>query len=81
MRSANDIEISDSDYRSEHGVDSKLIRLAIDMPAYICTTDYNLAQVASVQGVRILNLNVLANALKPVIVTGEQLELKIITKL
>lgn len=78
LRSANDIEISDSDYRGEHGVDAKLIRLATDMPAYICTTDYNLAKVASVQGVRILNLNILANALKPVIVAGEELELKVI---
>ncbi len=77
MRNNHDIEVNDRDY-DEQGVDGKLIRMALDMQASLCTTDYNLAKVAAVQGVVVLNINQLTNALKPVVIAGELLTLTII---
>lgn len=77
LRNSRDVEIIDRHVK-EVGVDAKLIQLALTMPAYLCTTDYNLAKVASVQGVRVLNINALANALKPVVIAGEVMSLKIV---
>ena len=77
MRKNHDIEVSDRDY-DDSGVDGKLIRLALDMQACLCTTDYNLAKVAAVQGVNVLNINQLTNALKPVLIAGEVVDIAII---
>ncbi|MBQ7502735.1 TRAM domain-containing protein [bacterium] len=77
LRKLNDITVEDRDYK-ERGVDAKLIRLAQDMSANICTTDFNLTKVAAVQGVRVLNINSLSNALKSVVYAGEILEVRIL---
>ncbi|MGI5843133.1 MAG: PIN/TRAM domain-containing protein [Candidatus Xenobium sp.] len=77
MRKSHSIQVNDRNYE-ERGVDAKLIRLAQDLRAHLCTTDYNLAKVAAVQGVKVLNINELANALKPVVLPGELLEVKIL---
>ncbi len=77
LRKSHSIQVNDRNY-DERGVDAKLIRLAQDLRAYLCTTDYNLAKVAAVQGVKVLNINELANALKPVVLPGELLEVKIL---
>lgn len=77
MRKSHDIEVSDKSYE-ERGVDAKLVRMAIDMHGDICTTDFNLTKVAAVQGVTVLNINQLSNALKPVVIAGESLRLKVI---
>ena len=77
MRKNHDIEVTDRDY-NEQGVDGKLIRMALDIKASLCTTDYNLAKVAAVQGVDVLNVNQLTIALKPVVVAGEFLTIPII---
>lgn len=77
LRKSHDIEITDKNYK-ESGVDGKLIRMALDMRAYLCTTDYNLAKVAAVQGVEVLNVNQLTSALKPVMIAGEVLQMKVI---
>ncbi|MBQ7567769.1 TRAM domain-containing protein [bacterium] len=77
MRKNHEIEVTDREY-NEHGVDGKLIRMALDMHACLCTTDYNLAKVAAVQGVTVLNINQLTNALKPVVIAGEILTITII---
>lgn len=77
MRQNHDIEVSDRDY-PENGVDGKLIRMSLDIHAVLCTTDYNLAKVATVQGVTVLNINQLTNALKPMVVAGEILTLSVI---
>lgn len=76
LRQTHDIEVTDKNY-DERGVDAKLIRLAIDMPASICTTDFNLAKVAAVQNVKVLNVNALTSALKPVVIAGEILTIKV----
>ena len=59
-------------------VDAKLVGLALRREAGILTTDYNLNRVAQLQGVRILNVNQLANALKPAFLPGEPLRVKVI---
>ena len=48
------------------------------MEAKILTVDYNLHRVASIQGVKVLNINELANALKPVVFPGERMQIKLI---
>ena len=59
-------------------VDAKLVRVAHDMDLPILTTDYNLNKVAQIQGVQVLNVNDLANALKPAVLPGEALRVKVI---
>jgi len=61
-----------------HQVDSRLVRLARELGASIVTTDYNLNKVAQIQGVEVLNVNELANALKPAVLPGEPLSIKVI---
>jgi uncharacterized protein YacL len=68
----------DVDYRDLQDVDAKLLRLAQDRGLPILTTDYNLNKVARIQGVTVLNVNELANALKPAVLPGESLRVKVI---
>jgi len=72
------IEISDQDFPKLKGVDAKLVALAKKMNAKIVTNDFNLNKVAELQGIKILNVNELANALKPVVLPGETMTVKII---
>ena len=65
--------IVDNDYDDLEGVDAKLVRLAKQANADIITNDYNLNKVAGIQGVKVLNINELANAIKPVVVSGEEM--------
>jgi uncharacterized protein YacL len=58
-------------------VDERLIRVCLSRPADLVTTDYNLDRVAALQGVRVLNLNQLANAVKATFLPGERLSLTI----
>ncbi len=59
-------------------VDAKLVKLAKLTEAKIMTVDFNLNRVASIQGIKVLNINELANALKPVVFPGEQMQVKLI---
>jgi uncharacterized protein YacL len=72
------VEVPDTDYLDLRGVDSKLIRLALQTQAAIVTTDYTLNRIASLQGVPVLNVNDLASALKPVVVPGEELTVEVV---
>jgi uncharacterized protein YacL len=72
------IEIYNEDIEGLSSVDEKLVQLAQTLDAKILTTDYNLNRVAQLQGVRVLNINDLSNALKPTFVAGEKLSLKLI---
>ena len=72
------IEIVDQDFPKIKGVDSKLVALAKKMNGKIITNDFNLNKVAELQGITILNVNELANALKPVVLPGEIMTVKII---
>lgn len=73
-------EIVYRDFPDVHDVDHKLIRLAQDLHAKIITTDFNLNKVAEVFGVPVLNINELANALKPQFIPGEELEVEVIDR-
>jgi len=65
------VRISERDFPEVSDVDSKLIELAKQIEAKIITNDFNLNKVAQLQGVPVLNINELANALKPVVLPGE----------
>ena len=73
-----DIEVVDQDFPKLKGVDAKLVAMAKKMNARIITNDFNLNKVAELQGIKILNVNELANALKPVVLPGEIMTVKII---
>jgi uncharacterized protein YacL len=68
----------DVDYPDLQDVDAKLLKLAQERRLPILTTDYNLNKVARIQGVTVLNVNELANALKPAVLPGESLRVKVI---
>jgi uncharacterized protein YacL len=72
------LEITDMDTDDSDDVDSKLIHLASKLKCPIATNDYNLNRVASLQGVKILNINELANAVKTLILPGETIKIRII---
>ncbi|MBI3990691.1 MAG: PIN domain nuclease [Candidatus Omnitrophica bacterium] len=59
-------------------VDAKLVKLAKILEAKILTVDFNLNRVASLQGIKVLNINELANALKPMVFPGEQMQIKLL---
>jgi uncharacterized protein YacL len=72
------VRISDIDVEGTRAVDDKLVILARQMRAPVLTNDYNLNRVAELQGVTILNINELANAVKAVYLPGENLEVRVI---
>lgn len=75
-----EVETLDRDFAEIHGVDRKLIQLAKELKAKIITTDYNLNKVARVENMPVLNINELANAVKPRFIPGEELEVEVIDK-
>jgi len=66
-----DVQIVETDFPSVREVDLKLIELGKQLDAVIVTNDFNLNKVAQLRGVQVLNINELANALKPVVLPGE----------
>jgi uncharacterized protein YacL len=73
-----EVRIDRQDFDNLTDVDAKLVALALKINGKIVTNDYNLAKVSEVQGIRVLNINQLANALKPVVLPGEVLRLQIL---
>ena len=71
------IEIVEDDYDDLHEVDSKLMRLALEKQWKLMTNDFNLNKVARVQGIKVLNLNELANVLKPALIAGEWIRVQV----
>jgi uncharacterized protein YacL len=74
------LEVLNKDYPTIPDVDRKLIQLAKELNAKIITTDYNLNKVAKVEGVPVLNINELANAVKPRFIPGEEIEVEVIDR-
>jgi len=66
-----EVRVTEHDFPKIGEVDAKLVALAKHMKAKILTNDFNLNKVAELQGVSVLNINLLANALKPVVLPGE----------
>ncbi|HUD06661.1 MAG TPA: TRAM domain-containing protein [Candidatus Saccharimonadales bacterium] len=77
---SSNVVIDDSSFDQIPHTDDKLIALAKKINAPIYTTDYNLNKVADIQGIRILNVNELAQQLRPSIIPGQQRKLKIVQK-
>ncbi len=73
-----EIRIERQDFPHLTEVDAKLTALAVRLNASIVSNDYNLSKVAEVQGIRVLNINRLASALRPVVLPGEVLRLQIL---
>ncbi|MFL5589491.1 MAG: PIN/TRAM domain-containing protein [Ktedonobacteraceae bacterium] len=71
------IEITDTDVEDVVEVDGKLVKMARTLHCPIITNDFNLNRVAELQGVKVLNINELANAVKPVLLPGEDIHIKI----
>ena len=72
------VVISEADFPEIKEVDTKLIELAKHLDAKIITNDFNLNKVAQLQGIAVLNINELANALKPVVLPGESIRVFIL---
>ena len=72
------VNVSDIDVEGSTAVDDKLVILARQLKAPILTNDFNLNRVAELQGVNILNINELANAVKAVYLPGEELAIRVI---
>ena len=72
------VQINDRDFDDIAEVDSKLVRLAQVMKGKLVTNDYNLNKVAELQGVRVLNINELSNAVKPVVLPGEEMVVHVV---
>jgi uncharacterized protein YacL len=80
LRKKKDIllRITDKDFPEIPDVDSKLVKLAKTLDAKVITNDFNLLKVAEIQDVEVLNINLLTNALKPVVLPGEKMKLVVI---
>lgn len=72
------VSVTEKDYRDIDEVDAKLIRLAADQKGTVVTLDYNLNKVAKVYSVPVFNINELANAVKPVLLPGEELKVIVV---
>jgi uncharacterized protein YacL len=76
--SVSPVQVSEATYPEVDEVDAKLIAFARDTGAAILTNDFNLNRVAELQGIRVLNINELANAVKAVVHPGEEMSVRII---
>jgi uncharacterized protein YacL len=74
----NEVKIHDGDFPEETEVDAKLVRLARNLNAKLYTNDHNLGKIAALQNVAHVNLHELSRSLKPVMLPGEALSLKIV---
>jgi uncharacterized protein YacL len=74
------LSIIRDDIISEQGVDEKLVKLALKKKAMLLTTDYNLLKVAEIEGVRVLNINQLAQSLRPIAIPGERADIKVVAR-
>ena len=72
------VQISEVDAEDIPEVDGKLVKIARIYKCPIITTDFNLNRVAEIQGVRVLNLNELANAIKPMVLPGEEMTVRVV---
>lgn len=71
------VDISDADPENTPEVDAKLVKLARQWHCPIVTNDFNLNRVADLQGVKVLNINELAHAVKPILLPGEEMPVAI----
>src|SRR5699024_11031990 len=72
------VQITDLDFADAQEVDVKLLKLAREMRGVVVTNDFNLNKVADVTGVKVLNINDLAGALRPVLLPGEEMRVQVL---
>ena len=72
------VKINEMDFPEFSTVDAKLVKMGQALNAKVFTNDFNLNKVAELQGVKVLNINELANALKPIVMPGELMQVKIL---
>ncbi|MFA5363099.1 MAG: PIN domain-containing protein [Candidatus Omnitrophota bacterium] len=72
------INLNEEDFPEVKEVDAKLVKLARLLEAKILTVDFNLNRVASIQGIKVLNINELANAMKTMVFPGEEMQIRLI---
>ena len=72
------VQVMEIDFEEIQEVDSKLVRLAKQIHGKVVTNDFNLNKVCELQGVAVLNINDLANAVKPVVLPGEEIYVQVI---
>lgn len=73
-----EVEVVEDDALAVKEVDAKLVAMAQMLSCDVLTTDYNLNRVAQIQGVRVLNINELANAIRPVVLPGEEMLVRVV---
>ncbi len=78
LRKSRGVRIEDAELPAVEGVDAKLVKLARTLDARILTTDFNLNKVAQVEGIEVVNLNDVAHALRPDVLPGEKLTVKVL---
>lgn len=72
------VKITDHDFPNIREADLKLVELAKKLKGIVITNDFNLNKVADLQGVKVLNLNELSNALKPIVLPGEIIHIQLV---
>ena len=72
------VQVLERDFQEPLDVDNKLVKLAKLLDAKVLTNDFNLNKVAEIYGVKVLNINELANAIKPMVLPGEELSVQVI---
>lgn len=74
----NEVVIDSTDFKEVSEVDIKLLKLAQKIDGMVATHDYNLNKVAILHGVEVLNINELANAVKPIVLPGEEMTVNVV---
>lgn len=72
------VKIEEFDYKDIQEVDEKLLKASLKLKCKLITTDYNLSKVACLKGIRVLNINDLANAVKPIALPGEEMNVQVV---
>jgi uncharacterized protein YacL len=80
LRKDFEVVVDDYDPGGAEDVDAKLVKMAQERGGMIVTNDFNLNRIAELRGIRVLNVNELANALKPVVLPGEEISVRVMKK-
>ncbi|PYG87979.1 uncharacterized protein YacL [Ruminiclostridium sufflavum DSM 19573] len=73
-----EVRIAEIDYKDVQEVDEMLLKASLELKCKLITTDYNLSKVAKFRGIQVLNINDLANAVKPIALPGEEMDVQVV---
>ncbi len=80
LRKDLEVVVDEYDPGGSEGVDAKLVKMALERGGRIVTNDFNLNRIAELRGIKVLNVNELANALKPVVLPGEEMSVRVVKR-